>query len=143
MKNLSSYVRALLVSKSGITALVGTGANARIYEQYLPRTYTLPAIMFYSDGGGDVGPAPANAQNEAALQMKTFRVLCWASTLLAAEQLSAAVHDALTASDRHTATVGADTATLSVWQEGGESPDTDPDTAERYVETTFGVAMDT
>lgn len=133
MKIAAKYVRALLASKSGITAIVST----RIYSGALPKGYTLPAITFWPDGTGD------SVVEQDGIQERGFAVRCWAVSELGAYDLYATVCDALFASNTHSVTVGATTDTLTVWRNGAETPLEDSDTGEHSVVVSIGVGLST
>jgi len=135
VKIASKYFRALLVSLSDITDIV----SARIYEEVLPKGYTLPAVTYWLNGGGWTGPG---------LQERGVTVRCWATQRGDAHDLFEATRGELLDADeedgfkQHTATVGGVSSPVLVWQDGSEIVLTDSDTEEHVVQAEYRVAME-
>ena len=120
-------VIALLKATAGVTALVGTGDNARIYPLERPQTEGLPAIVvkIQSDDPQDT------KDGSATLTINTTAVYCMASTYLGARNLAAAVKTAL---DRQTGTYGSENIQGIFYQDQDSYKDQIPGTNEEIFE---------
>ncbi len=95
---IDAAVYQLLRDDAGVSALIGSGASARVYPQLLPHGQTLPACVFQMV---DVDPVHASGTT-VALRAAEYQITCYASTYEAAVGLADQVRDALS---RHSGTV--------------------------------------
>lgn len=95
-------VRGILLAASGVTDLVGSGANARVYPIERPQTSELPAITIK-----DIQNEPSDTKSGVSgLDSVTTEVLSYSNTLDGAITLSEAVRAAL---DRSSGTYNGET----------------------------------
>lgn len=89
----------LLKATAGVTALVGSGDNARIYPLERPQSEALPAVVVRI-----LNDEPQDTKDgSATVSINTTAVYCMASTFLASRALAAAVKTAI---DRQSGTYG-------------------------------------
>ncbi len=88
---LDAGIYTYLKTVTGITSLVGTGNNARIYPLKLPQNPTLPAIVFTKISEQHVECMTGSA----GLAMARIQFDCWAENKDQAEDLSEALRQAL------------------------------------------------
>lgn len=81
---------AALTAAAGVTAIVGTGAAARIYPDVVPQEIELPAVAFLRGETEYVHTLGALAVDQRA----ALDVVCMAVTRAAAESLATAVEAA-------------------------------------------------
>jgi len=83
--NIDAALYSKLIAASGVTALVST----KIYNLQAPAGATLPYIVFGMGSGLLDNRTPHQDLNHV------YRIASWASTLLSAYTIQAAIHDAL------------------------------------------------
>lgn len=93
MSSAETFTYATLSGAAGVTALVGSGAAARIYPDEAAQDAVLPLIVF---DGDDADPVVTLNNTVSALRVP-MNVTGWAATRLAAEALGDAVQAAMLA----------------------------------------------
>src|SRR5688572_1798557 len=79
--------RTYLLTKSGVTDLVGTGDDARVYPGFLPQGVTLPAIVLVT-----VSDVPSHDMDGAnTWTVARVEVACYAASAPGADALVEAV----------------------------------------------------
>jgi len=73
------YVGQTLIETTAISAIVGSGADARVYHGLRPETTRVPSINFYELGGG---------MRNMGMERQPFSVNCRAETAKAARELA-------------------------------------------------------
>jgi hypothetical protein len=87
---IESAVRAVLLADPAVTALVGAGAEARIYPLILPQGAAFPALTYQR-----VSSVTQYAQDGPGLARQRIQIDAWAMTYRAAKDLARAVRSAL------------------------------------------------
>jgi len=131
MKTSNEYIRSLLLAQPNVIEIV----VARIYSTMLPKGATLPAITFWSDGGGWLGDADA-----FPFQDQSIIIRCWAETEAAAYTLFGTLFDDLTGMPGHT--ISGEQIIARV-QGGSEMTGEDNDTRARWVQCAFQIGFST
>jgi hypothetical protein len=89
-----SLLNSALLADAGVTALVDSGINARIYADFLKQEIGLPAVVFQREETEYVTTIHSGASLGTRVVMETW---CLADSRLAAEELADAVEAALPA----------------------------------------------
>jgi hypothetical protein len=101
MDDTNAITRAYLVTQAALTALVG-GASPRIHCPSLPEGTVLPAISYFTRGGGSTPYIPPIV--EPSVQFS-----CWADNPITARQIYGKLYDALQGIQNIAVTIGATT----------------------------------
>lgn len=88
-----TQLAAVLLAAPAVTALVGTGAGARIYPDIAPQEVALPCVAFTRVGTEVVG----TFSTPIAASKATLECFCMAASRADAEQLADAVNAAVAA----------------------------------------------
>jgi hypothetical protein len=83
--------RAYLGGVASVTALVGSGANARIYPQAMPQNPTFPAVIYMVVSN----PVKESHSGNSALAHPRFRINCWSQDYIQAKTLAREIRRAL------------------------------------------------
>lgn len=87
----SATIYYLLKNEATVTAIVGSGANARIFPTRAPQTYAAPYITYL-----EIGTVPTNQKDAVSgFDKVDFDVDLWGSDYTVLETLAAAVRLAL------------------------------------------------
>ncbi len=95
MQDSNKIIRAYLVNEVTLTALVST----RIYVPRLPENAVLPAVGFFTRGGGTNPHIPP-------LVSPSVQFDCWADSLIGARAVYMALFEVLQGIQNETVTVG-------------------------------------
>ena len=81
-------LRTYLKTRSGITDIIGTGDDARIYAMQLPQKATFPALTFMRVG---TPQRTVSHSGDSSLTQIRLQYSCWAETYEDAKDLAAAI----------------------------------------------------
>jgi hypothetical protein len=108
---ITQALRTYLLTKTGITDLIGTGGNARIYKDKIPQKNTTWPVLTYrtvsTQQEHDLSGACGMARPRIQLD-------CWHETSVGAEALAEAVRNAL---DGYTGAMGSATVSVALLED--------------------------
>ncbi len=133
MSLIEEGIVAKIKTVNGITAIIGTGVNARISPGVLPQNETLPAITYSKISGVRV----QIMGGISGLAHPVYQINSWASTYLAAKALAEQVRLGL---DANIATTwGSITIRASIMDDDSDLLEVSPDLKERRR---YGIRQD-
>lgn len=100
---VESEIVARLEVDGAVTALVGSGDDARIYPVLLPQDPTYPAVTYQRVSGARLH----NLAGTAGFAMPRLSINCWSRTYGEAKSLAAAIRASLDGFDGTLATIRA------------------------------------
>jgi len=129
---IDAALRTILANDADVTALVGSGSNARIYPMLVPENGTYPCITYQEISY----IIPRGLVNAAGPATSRYQFNCWARTALAAKELAEAVRGGL---DGYQGAVGGISFQLVRMVNRN---DTLEESADQELERAFGVMLD-